>query len=203
MKKFLSIILIVAICFGSFSITAYAQEDKAIYSFEYDGRILYYYKDEIGNPYVIDDGVKSYIAVPEFIEKVTDELQLESLRKEFSSCNLQNNSKSNILFSQTIYFNVLPNTGILNVTEDYLYLKCSELNPLGAKRGFSYWINYSPDGKNWERAFYANKSLLLYTKHPMALFGNSSNIKIQIFSYYDSVSSCLLSVKEGGALGWN
>lgn len=196
MKKFLSIFLVVSICFSSFSIIAFAQEDKNIYSFEYDGRSLYYYKDEQGNPYIIDDGVKSYIAVPEFIEKITDKSQLESLRKEFNSTSLQNNARATVLFSQTIYFNVLPNTGILSITEDNISLKCSNLNPIGAKRGFSYWINYSSDGKNWERAFFVNESLLIPLRHPMELFGYASYIKIQIFSYYDTVSSCLFTVKE-------
>ena len=201
MKKFLSIILIAAICFGSFSITAFAQEDKTIYSFEYEGNTIHYYKDKQGNPYIVDDGIKSYIAVPEFVEKVTDESQLESLRKEFNSSKLQNSAKSKILFSQTISFNVLPNTGVLNVSEEYLFLKCSNLNPSNAERGFSYWIFYTTDGKEWTRAFYANESLLFYTKHPMSFFGNAPMIKIEIFSYYGSVSSCLFSVKEGNAYG--
>lgn len=203
MKKFLSIIMITAICFGSFSITAFAQEEKTVYIFEYDGRCICYYKDEQDNPYILEDGIKSYIAIPKYIEKVTDESQLNALRNEAGSIslNLQRSAKSVLLFSQTIYFDDLPNTGILTVTEDYLYLKCSDLNPSGAKRGFSYWIFYTLDGSSWERAFYVNQSLLLYTKHPMALFGNAQKIKIEIFSYYGSVSSCLFSVKEGNAYG--
>lgn len=201
MRKFLSIILIAAICFSSFSITAFAQEDKTIYSFEHEGNSIYYYKDKQGSPYIVDDGIKCYIAIPEYIEKVTDEAKLEQLRNEFNSVNLKTRATSEVLFSETVYFNPLASTGVFTVTYDYLYLKCTQLRPLGSNRGFSYWIFYSPDGDNWTRAFYANMSLTFYTRHDMALFGDGPFIKIEIFPYDGSVSSCLFSVKQGGVLG--
>lgn len=205
MKKFLCIILIVAITFSSLSIAAFAQETENAYLFDvYEGQSLYYYKDKQGNPYIVDNGIKYYITLPEFVEKVTDESQLELLRSEFNNSNsskLETSTKSNVLFSQTVYFNPLARTDVFNISEDYLYLKCSKLNPSNADRGFSYWIFYSFDSREWTRAFYANKSLSMYTRHPMATFGKARYIKIEIFSYYGTVSSCLFSVKQGGVLG--
>lgn len=205
MKKFLSIFLIVAIAFGSLSITVFAQETKTIYSFEAcEGQKFYYYKDKQGNPYIVDNGNMYYIEVPEFVEKITDESQLEQLRREFNNnsiSKLETSAKSDVLFSETVIFNPLARTGVLNVSDNYLYLKCSKLNPSDAKRGFSYWIFYSFDNREWTRAFYVNKSLSVYTRHPWTTFGKAPYIKIEIFSYYGTVSSCLFSVKQGGILG--
>ena len=92
-------------------------------------------------------------------------------------------------------------TPVLTLSKDYFYLKCSNLNPSSAKRGFSYYISYSADNSTWFKALYVNKSLTLYTRHARADLGNASYIKIQIWSYYGTVSSCLFSVKEGGVLG--
>ncbi len=205
MKKFLSIILITAIIFSCFSINAFARQTETIYIFEYGSKSFSYYKDEQGNPYIIDSGIKYYVEIPDYVEKVTDEAQLKILREEYKSAKSKASARSNILFERTIYFTSLPSTGILSVNDNYLYLKCSELNPSNATRGFSYWIFYPlEDGDaetEWERAFFVNKSLTLYTRHPMVNFGYPDYVKIEIFSYYGSVSSCLFSVKEGGVLG--
>lgn len=201
MKKFLSLILAIVIVLSSFSVTAFAQESKTVYTFSYEGNSFSYYKDEQGNPYIIENGIKYPIAVPVIVQKVTDEAQLEQLRSAFNSSKIESNAKSNILFSKTIYFNTLAKTGVLNVTDNYLFLKCSELNPSNAKRGFSYWISYSFDNIVWEQAFYINQSLSSYTRHPMSTFGDAPYVEISIFSYYGTVSSCLLYVKEGGVLG--
>lgn len=202
MKKILSIFLIVSILITSFSFIAFAQEDNIVYSFEYsEGENFYYYKDNNGNPYIIENGVKYSIAIPEYIEKVTDESLLVTLRNEVNKNRINELADSDILFSETVYFNTLVKTGVLNVTDNYLFLKCSHLNPSNAKRGFSFWILYSLDQTNWERAFFINKSLTFYTRIPRAEFGNAPYIIIHIYSFYGTVSSCFFSVKQGGVLG--
>lgn len=202
MKKILSMIIIVAIFISSLSFAAVAQENDILYSFELsEGEKFYYYKNSDGDPYIIEDGKKYNIAVPEYVEQVTDQSQLMMLRNEGNKIRLNSATDSDILFSQTVYFNSLVKTNVLNVSKDYLYLKCSNLNPSNAKRGFSYWILYSVDNVTWMRAFYANQSLTFYTRHPMAMLGNAPYIIIHIFSYYGTVSSCLFSVKQGGVLG--
>lgn len=200
MKKTVSIILIIGICFSLFSITAFAQEPERRFLFEYEDVSFNYYKDKQGT-YIIEDETKVYIAIPVLIEEVTDEMLLRELRNEFSNSIMQSGTKSLILFSQTVNLKPLAQTGVLNVTDDYLYLKCTNLNPSNAKRGFSYWIYYSQDGSTWTSAFFVNESLALYTRHRMADLGKSPYIKINIFSYYGTVDSCLFSVKEGGILG--
>ena len=203
MKKLLSLILVFVIILTSLSLTAFAQKPETLYCFDSgNGDHFYYYKDNNDNTYIIDNGNKYYIEIPEYTEQVTDEAKLKELRDEFNSHKISNNAKSVVIFSQTVYFNTLAKTGILNVTDNYLYLKCTNLNPSNAKRGFSYWIFYSTDGRDWTRSFYANKSLSVYTRHAMAELGNAPYIKIEIFSYYGTVSSCLFSVKQGGILGW-
>lgn len=205
MKKFLSIGLIISMFFGCFSITSLAQDVEKLYIKDCGCRNFSYYKDAQGNPYIVEDGIKYYVEIPDYVEKVTDEAQLERLREEYENAKLQISTRSNILFERTIYFASLPSTGALGLTQRYLYLKCSELNPSNATRGFSYWIFYPVEADDaeteWERAFYINKSLSSYTRHDMAIFVYPSYVKIEIFSYYDSVTSCLFSVKEGGILG--
>lgn len=189
---------IVAILISSFSFIAFAQERDTVYSFEMsESQYFYYYKDNNGEPYIVENGIKYNIAVPEYVAKVTDETLLAQLRKDVTEKKIVTAAKSKVLFSQNVYFNTLAKTGILNVTDNYLFLKCSNLNPSNAQRGFSYWILYSLDGREWTRAFYVNKSLTFYTRHPMATLGNAPYIEIHIFSYYGTVSSCLLSVKQG------
>ncbi len=202
MKKVLCMLTIVAILISSFSFIAFAQERDTVYSFEMsESQYFYYYKDNNGEPYIVENGIKYNIAVPEYVAKVTDETLLAQLRKDVTEKKIVTAAKSKVLFSQNVYFNTLAKTGILNVTDNYLFLKCSDLNPSNAQRGFSYWILYSLDGREWTRAFYVNKSLTFYTRHPMATLGNAPYIEIHIFSYYGTVSSCLLSVKQGGVLG--
>lgn len=163
----------------------------------------YYYKDINGEPYIIENGVKYNIAVPEFIEKVTDEKLLSQLRSDFNTRNGNSNiysANSEILFSKKVYFNPLVKTGVLDVSDDYIFLKCSDLAPSDANRGFSYWILFTFDGKEWQRAYFANHSLTFYTRNRRADLGNTSIIQIHIFSYDGSVSSCTLSIKQGGVL---
>lgn len=206
MKKIFSILTIFAIFISSFSFIAFAQENNTAYSFEYaEGKNFYYYKDINGEPYIIENGEKYNIAIPEYIEKVTDESLLSMLRNEANNeankDSVNTVLKSDILFSETVYFNTLVKTQTFNVTDNYLFLKCSNLNPSNAERGFSYWILYSFDKTEWLRAFYVNKSLTFYTRHPMATLGKAPYIIIHIYSYYGSVSSCTLSIKQGGVLG--
>lgn len=204
MKKFLSVFLIFALSVSFFSFVSFAQENDEIYFYEnYSGDKVYYYKDVNGEPYIIEDGKKCYIAVPEYIEKVTDEELISQFRSDFNSSVNSNaySANSDLLFSIRVYFNPLVKTGILNISDNYVYLKCSDLAPSNANRGFSYWILFSPDGKEWLRAYFANYSLTFYTRHRMADLGNASSIQIHIFSCDGSVSSCILSVKQGGVLG--
>lgn len=202
MKKITSVLIIFAIFISLFSFTAFAQETDTVYSFEvFEGKYFYYYKDSNGEPYIIENGEKYNIAIPDYVEKVTDESLLAMLRSEVNENSVNAVAKSKILFSQTVYFNPLVKTGVLNVTDNYLFLKCSDLNPSNAKRGFSYWILYSIDKVEWMRAFFINESLTFYTRHHWAELGNAPYIEIHIFPYYGTVSSCLFSVKQGGVLG--
>lgn len=202
MKKPLSILIIFAILISSFSFIAFAQDNNTVYSFEFaEGKSFYYQKDINGEPYIIENGKKYNVAIPEYVEKVTDEALLSMLRDEADKNSVSTFSKSGVLFSDTVYFNTLVKTKTFNVTDNYLFLKCSKLNPSNAERGFSYWILYSFDNTEWQRAFYINKSLTFYTRHPMATLGNAPYIIIHIYSFYGSVSSCTLSIKQGGALG--
>lgn len=202
MKKIFSIFTIFAIFISSFSFVAFAQENNTVYSFDFaEGKSFYYHKDINGEPYIIENGKKYSVAIPDYVEKVTDESLLSMLRNEANKNSMSTFSESGVLFSDTVYFNTLVKTQTFNITDNYLFLKCSKLNPSNAKRGFSYWILYSFDKTEWLRAFYANKSLTFYTRHPMATFGNAPYVIIHIYSYYGSVSSCTLSIKQGGVLG--
>lgn len=205
MKKFLSIFLIVTFSIGLFSFNSFAQENSEIYFYEnFSGDKVYYYKDVNGEPYVVENGIRYNIAVPEYTEKITDEKLLSQLRSNYNSMNDNFDVcsvNSDLLFSIRVYFNPLVKTGIFNVSDNYFFLKCSDLSPSNAKRGFSYWILFTPDGNEWLRAYFANYSLTFYTRHRRADLGNASSIQIHIFSCDGSVSSCILSVKQGGVLG--
>lgn len=142
-----------------------------------DDKNFYYYKDNNGEPYIVENNTKYNIAIPEYIEKVTDEILLTQLRSETSNTKISTYANSNVLYSKTVYFNPL------------------------VKTGFSYWILYSMDNTEWYRAFFANESLTFYTRHARAEFGNAPYIVIHIFSYYGTVSSCVLSIKDGDILG--
>ena len=201
MKKVISVFLATIILIVSLSVTVCASNDSICSYPGLDGDSAFlYYMDDCGEPYVVD-GIKAYIALPEYIETVTDSGKLEELRNDFINMQNYDNPKSLVLFSKTIVFNPLAATGVLSVSDNYLFLKCTNLNPSNATRGFSYWIYYSFDGSNWTRSFYVNKSLSVYTRHSMALYGYAPYIKIEIFSYYGTVSSCKFHVKQGGVLG--
>lgn len=202
MKKLFSILMIVVLLLSSFSFAVFAQENNTVYSLEIsEDKYFYYYKDSNGEPYIIENGIEYNIAVPEYIGKVTDEALLAQLQKNITENKITAAAKSKILFSQTVYFNPLAKTGVLNITDNYMFLKCSDLSPSNANRGFSYWVYYSLDGTHWQESFFANKSLLFYTRHDMSIFGKAPYIEIRIFPYDGSVSSCLFSVKQGGVIG--
>ena len=206
MKKLISIILSTIILITSFlSFNAYAKEVNQAYSYKsLNGENVYYYKDVSGQTYVIENGIKEYIAVPALVEKVTDSVQIAELEEEVSEARLSKSITKNSsvsLKSSSLSYSKTMNmasgadvTDILNITSSYFNLKCSQLSPSGAKRGFSYYIYFSPDGSNWSRALYVNQSLLFTTKHRMADLGNGPYIKISMWSYYGTVSSCLLSL---------
>lgn len=202
MKKLFSILMIVVLLMSSVSFIAFAQENDTVYSLEVsEDKYFSYYKDSNGEPYIIENGIKYNIAVPEYVGKVTDETLLVQLRKDAVENKITTAAKSKILFSQIVYFDPLAKTGILNRTDNYVFLKCSDLSPSNANRGFSYWVYYSLDGSNWQESFFVNKPLRFYTRHHKSEFGDAQYIEIRIFPYDGSVSSCLFSVKQGGAIG--
>ncbi len=179
---------------------SYAYENKTneMYSYiGFDGKQVNYYKDIDGNNYVIENGEKIYIAIPVLKEKVTDENIIEQLKSYSQIAPTATNGFETLPYSKTLNFSTtIVKTGVFHIVSgSYIYLKCSKLNPSNAKRGFSYYIYYSPDNVAWERALFVNESLLFYTRHRLADLGNGPYIYVQIWSYYGTVQSCLLSMK--------
>lgn len=200
MKKIIAVLLTsVLVATTLFSLNTNAMTTEEIYSYEnFNGEIVYYYKDTNGDAYVIENDEKVYIAVPVSIEVITDEDELNELRNSSQNVNLNTiTTRANPIYSEVIQLksnnNITPKITLANA--DYFYMKCSDLSPFGAKRGFSYYLSYSPDGNTWMKALYVNNSLLFYTRHRRADLGNCQFIKVQIWSYYGTVSSCLLSIK--------
>lgn len=204
MKK-ISIILAITLLISSLSCFGVGakQPDEVCSYVNYNGDTIYYYKDINDDTYVFENGERVYVAVPVSVEEITDPDELAMLRNDAEKKSLNISAKSSdVLYSRTMTLSPPYNTTpVLTLSKDYFYLKCSNLNPSSAKRGFSYYISYSADNSTWFKALYVNKSLTLYTRHARADLGNASYIKIQIWSYYGTVSSCLFSVKEGGVLG--
>lgn len=199
-KQLATVCVIVWIMTSLFSFSASAKSADQICSYvSFNGEKIEYYKDTDGGTYVIEDGKKEYIAVPVSVEKITDSAELSQLRAIAGSRTLSVASvaSATLPYSKTMNFSsTIDTTSILNVSSaTYYYLKCSSLNPSGAKRGFSYYVRFSPDGTTWYRELYVCQSLLLYTRHRMADLGNAPYIQIQMWSYYGTVSSCLLSMK--------
>lgn len=204
MKKAVSFISSVIMFITVFlPLTASAAGTDEIYYYEdIYGEKIYYYQDSAGEKYIIEDGRKVLIAVPVSVELITDEQELSELNQAvLQAKQARSVSASNLPISTTMNFSsTIATTSILRVTKNYIFLKCSDLNPSGAKRGFSYYIRYSPDGSTWYRALYVNQSLLFYTKHRWAELGNSPYIQIQMWSYYGTVSSCTLNIRESALL---
>lgn len=198
MKRAISLFMTLVLMGTSlFSLSANAISYSKSYSYtDPDGSIVFYQKDANGT-YIIENNKKVYIAIPVLIDKITDEETLTELRASIGNIESSNSVlASSLPYSKTMNFSStsLIFTDVLSVTGDF-YMKCSDLEPFGSDRGFSYWIHYSYDGVNWERALYVNQSLLFYTRHRHAELGNSPYIKIHMWSYYGTVSSCLLSIK--------
>lgn len=200
MKKLIATILsavLIITSFLSLSVSAKIADQKYSYV-SFNGEVIYYYKDAAGGTYVTEDGKKDYIAVPVSVEKITDSVELSKLRATVNKTNLYTVSiaSTTLPYSKTMNFSsTLDTTSVLYVTSSYFYMKCSSLNPSGATRGFSYYVRFSPDGNTWFSALYVNESLLFYTRHRMADLGNGPYIQIQMWSYYGTVTSCLLSIK--------
>lgn len=201
MKKCLSIILSIVLLFsGVLSVNAYAEtpKDKVCSYTNYKGETVVYYEQADGETYIIEDGKKEYVAIPVLVEEITDPEELAELRAEFNKHKLSNTTtsrNSNLRYSKTMNFsNTLDSTDILVISSSYFYLKCSDLNPSNAKRGFSYYVRFSPDGSTWFQTLYVCKSLLVNTRHRMADLGNGPYIQIKMWSYYGTVNTCLLSI---------
>lgn len=182
------------------SLSVFAKVDDQKYSYvSFNGEVVYYYKNAAGETYVIGEGKKEYIAVPVLVEKITDSVELSELRASVKNMNsfIASVASTTLPYSKTMNFSsTIDSTSILYIpSASYYYLKCSGLKPLGAKRGFSYYVRFSPDGSTWYRELYVCQSLLLYTRHRMADVGNGPYIQIQMWSYYGTVTSCLLSIK--------
>lgn len=201
MKKAVATILSIMILITScLSVRVWAEPFDQQYSyFNANGEEIFYYKDFNGETYIVENGEKVYIAVPVLTEKITDSDELSKLRKAATERNITTYSvaSATLPYSKTMNFSsTIDTTDMFYITyESYLSLKCSELNPFGAKRGFSYYVRYSPDGSTWYRTLYVNQSLWAYTKHRVSDFGNGPYIQIQMWSYYGTVDSCLLSIK--------
>lgn len=199
MKKILVVSLSIILLFMAYlPLSASAiVPDKLCYYENYNGEKIYYYKNNSGEKYVIENGKKIPIAVPVLIERINDEEEINQLNQELvANKMLTAISYVNLPYSKTMNFSNTDTTGILHVTKSYIFLKCSNLNPSGATRGFSYYVRFSPDGTTWYSELYINESLLVYTRHNWSDFGNSPYIKIQMWSYYGTVSSCTLNVRE-------
>ncbi|HAQ63960.1 MAG TPA: hypothetical protein DCR23_05810, partial [Ruminococcaceae bacterium] len=86
MKKIISIFLCTVILLTSiFNINAFAESIDRLCSYtNYNGDIIYYYRDTFDNTYVYENGKKEYIAIPVCSNKVTDENELAELRAAFN-----------------------------------------------------------------------------------------------------------------------
>lgn len=206
MKRFLSILLVTTLLLTYFvPFAASANGNSKQYSFiNVNGETVYYYFDEAGETYIMENGEKEYIAVPVSVGKVTDEAMLAELRASFKS-DIINNSINTApyveplelegsLYQKNMVFSNADTTDVLEVKDHTFLLKCSKLNPTGSDRGFSYYVYSSIDGYDWSYTVYVNKSLLVFTRHRLADTGGPY-IKIYMWSYYGTVKSCLLSVK--------
>lgn len=193
--KFFSVLMVVMILISSLSMTSSAFNGKEYIYTNHNGDTIPYYKDINGDTYILDNGEREYIVIPDYTVEITDIDVLNSLREEFNEMSKQRAVSNNLPYSKTMDLTDINNsTSILCVNKDYFYLKCSQLNPSNGKRGFSYYIYYSPDGVSWSINININKSLLVNTKHRMSELGNAQYIKIHMWSYYQTVNSCLLSV---------
>lgn len=209
MKKFISAILSIALFVTAFlPLTANAANLEKVYSYiSFDGQIIEYYKDAYGEDYVVENGEKIYIAVPTSTWEVVDEdiTALEEWKQEIDctpkSVQPYANKDAIIAFTGNMDFSSSAAISSVINTQGYIYcyLKCSSLRPIGAKRGFSYQIRFSPDGSTWYFNTYVNQKLSSYTRHRMAELGNAPYIQIRIWSYYGTVNTCTLSVKLADA----
>lgn len=209
MKKFISAILSIALFVTAFlPLTANAANLEKVYSYiSFDGQIIEYYKDAYGEDYVVENGERIYIAVPTSTWEVVDEdiTALEEWKQEIDCTpkSVQPYANKNAIIAFTGNMDFSSSAAISSVinTQGYIYcyLKCSSLRPIGAKRGFSYQIRFSPDGSTWYFNTYVNQKLSSYTRHRMAELGNAPYIQIRIWSYYGTVNSCTLSVKLADA----
>lgn len=200
MKKVIATLISAILIVSSFlSFNVFAKTSDSQFSYVGgDGTVVNYFKDDNGDAYVIENGEKIYIAVPVSTEKVTNNAELFYLN---TSSKAKISSSSTFALSKLPYekhmdFSIKPNyTDVLYITAPYFHIKCSDLNPSGAKRGFSYYVWFSPDNSSWEKTLFVCESLRFYTRHRMADFASGPYIKIHMWSYYGTVDSCLLSMK--------
>jgi hypothetical protein len=206
MKKIISAVLSTVLFVTTFlSLTANAASLEKVYSYtSFDGQIIEYYKDAYGEDYVVENGKRIYIAVPTSTWEIVDDediIALEDWKQEIDcspkAVQPYANKKAIIAYTGNMDFSSTIATSSVIGTQGYIYcyLKCSSLRPIGAKRGFSYQIRFSPDGSTWYLNRYVNQSLSSYTRHRMSELGNAQYIQIKIWSYYGTVKTCTLSVK--------
>jgi len=200
MKKNISIILTLVLVLSnilSFSAFALTPTDKECSYVNYNGETIVYYEQPDGETYILENGIKEYIAIPVLVEEITDPELLSELRAEFNKTMFNEPTKASSLpYSKTMSFsNTYDNTSILNITVGNFYMNCTNLNPSGAQRGFSYYVRFSSNGSTWYQALYVNKSLLFYTTHRMSDYGNGPYIQVKMWSYYGTVSTCKLHIQ--------
>ncbi len=215
MKKFISVVLLTILLIVSIlPICGYAYDLNEERRFTcVDEEIVEYFNDENGD-YILKDGEKEYIIVIDSFKLVTDYYELKELKSDiakakatnsFSRFNETMSSKSSkVVYSGKLDFSATIATTPIIALEgyNYYYLKCSDLNPSGAKRGFSHYVMFTVDqGATWYQydSPFVNYSLSLYTRFSRARLGNPQYIKIKMWSYYGTVDSCTLSVKLADA----
>jgi len=206
MKKAIAAVLSTVLFISTFlSLTANAADLEKVYSYEsFDGQIIEYYKDAYGEDYVVENGKRIYIAVPVSTWEVIDDEDITAWEdwKQEVDCTpkaVQPYAYKDAIIAYTGKMDFSSTIATSNVidTEGYLYcyLKCSSLRPIGAERGFSYQLRFSPDGSTWYFNRYINQSLTFYTRHRISELGNAQYIQIKIWSYHGTVETCTLSVK--------
>lgn len=211
MNKFVSVIMLAALLIITcLPIASFAKSVEEERHFIYlDEEFVEYYADDVGT-YILKSGKKEYITVVDSFVLVTDPNMLRSLKSEVQMDKISNllnhpvnaitNKSSNIVYSGKLDFSsTIAITPAINISGyNYYYLKCSNLNPSGAKRGFSYYAMVTIDnGASWYQyeSPFVNYSLSQYTRFSRARLGNPQYISFKMWSYYGTVDSCTLSVK--------
>lgn len=198
-------VLFLSLVFFSIPVSAVDYGEKYTYT-DVDGTVFEYYLDENGYPFQMESGEKIFLLIPLEHLKITDEKELEELRKASEAAEQKFEAyasskaggytwKSFYMDFATYHIADTGNFGFPSICHS-MWLKTTNHNPSFAKKGVSFYLRWSPDGgQTWMQELSVNQNLSTAKKYNTPA-GLQFNVKM--WSYYGTLNSCTL--KASGSI---